>query len=87
MDRILVIEKRRGLIKRLVITPEQRYVFKAELDRAIRACMGLKPAPSFASLTVLDQTTASTNQGAGAEAKSGMQAPRPVPDSAAPNTL
>jgi len=40
-DRILVIEKRRGLSKRVLITPVQRYVFKAALDRAIREFNGL----------------------------------------------
>jgi hypothetical protein len=43
LDRILVIEKRRGLVKCFVITPEQRYVFRSELDRAIRSHVGLKP--------------------------------------------
>jgi hypothetical protein len=28
-DRLVVIEKRRGLLKRILITPEQRYVFKS----------------------------------------------------------
>jgi hypothetical protein len=40
-DRILVIEKRHGVLKRLMITPPQRYVFKAALDRAIREFNGL----------------------------------------------
>ena len=54
-DRILVIQKRRGLLKHLEITPEQRFVFKAELDRAIRAHLGLPPAPSAADTTTFDQ--------------------------------
>jgi hypothetical protein len=36
-DRVLVIEKHRGLIKRCLITPDKRYVFKAELERAMQA--------------------------------------------------
>jgi hypothetical protein len=35
--RALVIRKRRGLIKNLVITPRNRYIFKADLQRAIDA--------------------------------------------------
>ncbi len=35
--RFLVIQKKCGLIKNLVITPKHRYVFKAELDHARRA--------------------------------------------------
>jgi hypothetical protein len=57
-DRALVIEKRRGLIKQLLITPEQRYVFKAELDRAIRAYLGLKAASSAADTTTFDRMQA-----------------------------
>lgn len=53
-DRILVIVKRRGLIKNIEMTPEQRYVFKAELDRAIRVVMGLPPAPTAAETTTFD---------------------------------
>ena len=49
MDRIVIIEKRRGLIKRMLITPEQRYVFKSEMDRAIRACLGLPEEPPVGS--------------------------------------
>jgi hypothetical protein len=52
-DRILVIEKRRGLFKSFVITPEQRFVFKMELDRAIRTFMGLPPGPTAADVRVL----------------------------------
>jgi hypothetical protein len=54
-DRILVIEKRRGWIRSFVITPQQRYVFKAELDRAIRACLGLQSAPTAGTAEVLDR--------------------------------
>ncbi len=57
-DRILVIEKRRGLFRRLVITPEVRYVFKAELDRAIRAHLGLKPGPTAAETTTYERLAA-----------------------------
>ncbi len=47
-DRVLVIEKRRGLFRHFLITPEQRYTFKAALDRAVRAVNGLPPAPTVA---------------------------------------
>ena len=33
--RILVIRRRRGWLKNLVITPENRYAFKAEVERAM----------------------------------------------------
>jgi len=42
--RTLVIRKRHGLFRNLVITPYKRFVFKAELERAIRA---LDPKASF----------------------------------------
>ena len=54
-DRILVIQKKRGLLKHLEITPEQRFVFKAELDRAIRLHLGLPPGPSASDTTIFDQ--------------------------------
>ncbi len=55
-DRFLVIEKRRGLFKSVVITPELRYVFKAELDRAIRAHLGLPAAPTVGEIINYDKT-------------------------------
>lgn len=58
-DRFLVIERRRGWIKRFVITPEQRYVFKNELDRAIRACLGMKPGPTVGDVTTFEKMTVS----------------------------
>ena len=33
--RILVIRRRRGLLKEFIITPKNRYAFKAELERAM----------------------------------------------------
>jgi uncharacterized protein (UPF0248 family) len=33
--RILVIRRRRGLLKEFIITPRNRYTFKAELERAV----------------------------------------------------
>ena len=57
-DRILVIEKRRGLFRHFEITPEQRYVFKAELDRAIRAFMGMPPAPTAATTNTFENLAA-----------------------------
>jgi hypothetical protein len=64
LDRILVIEKRRGLIKRLLITPEQRYVFRAELDRAIRVHLGLPPVPSAGDVTTFERMQAHSAQAA-----------------------
>ncbi len=54
-DRFLVIEKRRGLFQSVIITPELRYVFKAELDRAIRAHLGLPPAPTVGEIITYDK--------------------------------
>jgi len=54
-DRYLVIQKRSGLIKQFEITPEQRFVFKAELDRAIRELMGLPPPAQVGDFPVLEQ--------------------------------
>jgi len=34
--RMLVIRRRRGLCKNLIITPRNRYVFKTALERAVR---------------------------------------------------
>ena len=46
LDRILVIQKKRGLLKNFVVTPENRFVFKTELDRAIRAYLSPLANPS-----------------------------------------
>jgi hypothetical protein len=54
-DRFLVIEKRRGLFKSIIITPEMRYVFKADLDRAIRGHLGLPSAPTVGETTTYDK--------------------------------
>jgi hypothetical protein len=35
--RALFIRKRRGLFRTLLITPQKRFVFKAELEKAVRA--------------------------------------------------
>lgn len=42
--RTLIIRKRRGLFRNLLITPHKRFVFKADLEKAIRA---LDPKASF----------------------------------------
>jgi hypothetical protein len=57
LDRVLVIEKHRGLFKRCLITPDKPYVFRAELERAIRTRMVAKQAtvsdiPSTTSVVV-----------------------------------
>jgi hypothetical protein len=49
-DRLLVIEKRRGLMRFLVITPERRFVFKAQLDQAIRERLELDPVSNSTEL-------------------------------------
>ena len=43
-DRILHLRKRRGLFRSLVISPEKRILFKAEIERA-RETLGLPPLP------------------------------------------
>ena len=42
--RTLFIRKRRGIFRNLLITPQKRFVFKADLEKAIRA---LDPKASF----------------------------------------
>lgn len=42
--RMLIVRKRRGLFRNLMITPQKRFVFKAELEKAIRA---LDPKATF----------------------------------------
>jgi hypothetical protein len=54
-DRFLVIDKRRGLFPSVIITPEMRYVFKAELDRAIRRHLGLPLGPTVAETSTYDR--------------------------------
>jgi hypothetical protein len=41
--RILVIRRRRGLLKEFIITPKNRYAFKAELERTMAR---LSPVPA-----------------------------------------
>jgi hypothetical protein len=38
--RVLVIRRRRGLFKNFVITPKNRYIFKTDLERAVRRVGG-----------------------------------------------
>jgi hypothetical protein len=43
--RMLIIRRKRGLIRNLVITPRNRYTFRTELVRAISRALG-KPVPA-----------------------------------------
>jgi hypothetical protein len=43
--RILVLRKKRGLFRNLVVTPRNRYVFKADLEQAIQASETTAPSP------------------------------------------
>ena len=43
--RSLVIRRHRGLFRNIVITPRNRYIFKAELDRAIERLNAPAPEP------------------------------------------
>lgn len=82
-DRYLVIQKRSGLCKQLEITPEQRFVFKAELDRAIRELMGLPPPAKVGDWPVLEQIEicGSPDEGATpASEKPADNSPPPPPD-------
>lgn len=48
--RLLVLRKKRGLFKNFIITPKNRYVFRTDVERALRRA-GLAPAvPSGESL-------------------------------------
>jgi hypothetical protein len=44
--RLLVIRRKRGLIRNVVITPRNRYAFKSELERAIEKLAAPAPAPA-----------------------------------------
>jgi hypothetical protein len=42
--RMLVLRRRRGLFKNFVITPRNRYVFKTDIERALRRVGGGSPS-------------------------------------------
>jgi hypothetical protein len=44
--RSLVIRRKRGLIKNVVITPRNRYVFKTELERAVQRANAPEQEPA-----------------------------------------
>ncbi len=46
--RRLLIRRRRGLCRNIIITPERRYEFKAELERAMLAASPSNDAPASA---------------------------------------
>jgi hypothetical protein len=54
VGRALYIRKRRGLFRSLMITPDKRFVFKAEVEQAIRE---LIPKASFNETTFYDRPT------------------------------
>jgi hypothetical protein len=43
--RLLIIRRRRGLVRNFAVTPKNRYVFKADLERAMQR-VGNRPKPS-----------------------------------------
>src|SRR5213592_2854180 len=45
--RILVIRRRRGCFKDFIITPKNRYVFKAELEQALAKLKAAAEKPDF----------------------------------------
>jgi len=45
--RILVIRRRRGWLKDFIITPKNRYVFKAELEQALAKLKAAAEKPDF----------------------------------------
>ncbi len=59
--RRLVIHRRKGLLKEMSITPMNRYLFKAELERAMQAS-GKAASPSEAPLLVEEEATPERNE-------------------------
>jgi hypothetical protein len=53
--RLLTIERKRGLVKRFCITPQNRYVFLADLKSAVRR---VDPTAEWAALRTPDDSTA-----------------------------
>jgi hypothetical protein len=65
--RLLVIRRRRGLFRNFLITPRNRYVFKTDLERAIRR-IGNSPAnPQNESLNADPDTSIETSGDSGIE--------------------
>ena len=60
--RLLVIRKRRGLIKNFIITPRNRYVVKAEIDRA-REALGLENTRPPGNTEFLEKNKADAENG------------------------
>ena len=61
-QRRLVIRKRRGLIKNFIITPRNRYVVKAEIDRA-REALGLENTRPPGNTEFLEKNKADAENG------------------------
>lgn len=72
--RFLVIRKRRGLIKNFIITPRQRYVFKAEIDRA-RQALGLDETRPPGNTEILERNKTDAEKGL----EGGTHLTRPLP--------
>jgi hypothetical protein len=54
--RLLIIRRRRGLFRNVAVTPKNRYVFKAELERGIQRVGGALPtAPPEPDTPVEDE--------------------------------
>src|SRR5436190_3118365 len=53
--RLLTIEKRRGLFKKICITPKNRYAFLGEIKSAVRKT---DPAAEWAQITTFEESTA-----------------------------
>jgi hypothetical protein len=77
-DRVLLIEKRRGMPKHFLITPEQRFVFRAALDRAVRVANGLPPAPTLADRMNHEGGKVPSDTGLNPEARPVAKPPSPV---------
>ncbi len=62
-NRYLVIHKKSGLLKNLVITPKNHFVFKAELDRArvLLVPPAADPLPSSGGQAIVDQGAPAPN--------------------------
>ncbi len=57
--RLLTIEKRRGLIKNICITPRHRYAFLGEIKSAVRR---IDPEAEWAQVTSFEESTAIVTQ-------------------------
>lgn len=76
--RLLTIERKTGLRRYVCITPQNRYVFLADLKSAVRR---VDPTAEWAALQAFEDTTALyKNEAAAASEQTGAPKPNPVPD-------